>query len=305
MRNHSLSSALVLVSAVALTGCGAEDSNANENVLTIETAMFDVAPGESFECFYTDVITERELSVVSATARQAPGGHHLTVYYVDNVRPVGHAPCSGTAEMVDWHFVVGAGGEGGDLVALADGLALKVPVGKQLMLQTHYINTTAETHHISDEVDIKLTDPSQVKAYAADFVINNDQFEVPPNAPFRSVGTCEMTQDVQLTMLLGHMHELGSHYKLETIDAQGNPLDTVYDEAWYPNYASHPPILTYTMDNPLRFQAGTRFRITCDWNNVHQVPYLFPTEMCIAFGYYFPGNDRVMCDISNVTSGTP
>jgi hypothetical protein len=108
--------------------------------------------------------------------------------------------------------------------------------------------------------------------------------------------TCTVSQDLQLALLLGHMHEHGVHYTLETIDAAGAVIDTVYSEDWMPSYSSHPPILKFTMEAPLTFKAGTRFRQTCEWNNDTDKTLIFPTEMCVGFGYYFPGENRLQCD---------
>lgn len=289
--------------ACCLVACGSEDVDPGTQVardsLSWESGPFEVPAGESFECFYTDMITDRELSVISAAAEQAAGGHHVTVYYVDNERPVGHANCSGTTEMADWHFVVGAGGEGnqlGDFAQLAEGLAIKIPAGKQLMVQTHYINTTGTPQVNNDKLLIKLIEPAEVKAYAADFVILNDGFEIPPNASLTSSTVCTVQADVQLTMLLGHMHEHGQQYTLEIVDELGETKETLYDEAWKPDFSSHPPALLYTMNDPLILRGGTRLRQTCTWHNNSADVLLFPTEMCIGFGYYFPGNDRIMCE---------
>src|SRR5512140_3955046 len=57
------------------------------DTITWESGNFDVPPDEDFECFYTDLITDREISVLSAGAQQGVGGHHVSVYYVDNKRP--------------------------------------------------------------------------------------------------------------------------------------------------------------------------------------------------------------------------
>jgi len=296
----ALSSALA-VAVSMLLGCGgSEGASADEDFskLSFEMAAIEVPAGESFTCVYTDVITDRELSVIAATGTQQAGGHHLTLYYVDNPREPHSAPCSGSTEMIDWHFVVGAGGEGNDgaFLDLADGLAIKIPAGKQLLIQAHYINTTGEAMTATDTMEIHTVDPSRVKAYASDFLVFDDSFEIAPNAAEESSMTCLVEEDVQLSILLGHMHEQGAHYKLESVDAEGNALETLYEEAWSPAYASHPPIQRYTMEDPLVIKAGTRLRQTCKWNNTTPDLLLFPTEMCIGFGYYFPGNSRLMCE---------
>jgi hypothetical protein len=147
-----------------------------------------------------------------------------------------------------------------------------------------------------DSLEVELIDPAEVDSYAADFVINDDSFLIEPNAELTTTMICEVPQDLQLTMLLGHMHEQGSHFKLEEVDSDGNMLKVLYEEEWNASYASHPPILQHTVAEPLTLAKGTRLRQTCSWKNTTDANLAFPTEMCIAFGYYFPGTERIMCE---------
>lgn len=287
---------------VATGGCNdeseTEETGKVTSELSIDLPSFDIPVGESFQCFYSDVITDKELSVVKASGKQVDGGHHLTLYYVDNERPVGLQDCSGSTEMVDWHFVAGAGGEGDGaaLLVLPEGLAIQVPKGKQLMVQAHYINISGEKIPAADSMTLGLTDPDKVEAYAADFVIDNDQFEIEPHAELTSVMDCEVPEDLSLAMLIGHMHEAGARYSLEEIDASGESVSTLYESDWIPSFASHPPVTNYGKEVPLELKKGTRLRQTCSWKNDSDKKLLFPTEMCIGFGYYFPGTERIMCE---------
>lgn len=299
-----LLSLIAMGSAVAGASCGDETTpdddggdGTDEQSITVTLPVFKIPVGESFRCYYSDVITTEELSVVNASGVQVEGGHHLSVYYVDNERPVGLEDCT-SAEMLDWHFVVGAGGEGNEnaQLQLPEGLAFRIPPGKQLLVQAHYINVTGEEMDSADEITIGLTDPSKVEAYAADFVIDDDRFEIEPHGELTTTMTCEVPQDVSLTLLLGHMHEQGKHFKLEKVDAAGQTLEVLYEEDWLPAYASHPPMLSFGKEEPLQFTKGTRLRQTCYWQNGTDQKLLFPTEMCIGFGYYFPGTERVMCE---------
>lgn len=294
-------SVIVLACAAASSSCGEEskpdDENEPDNSLTVTLPEFAITPGETFQCFYSDVITDKEMSVIGANGKQVEGGHHLSLYYVDNQREPGMEECT-SAEMLDWHFVVGAGGEANSAsqLALPEGLAFKIPAGKQLMVQAHYINVSGAEMTANDWIKLDLVDPSLVEDYAADFVIDDDSFEIEPHAEYTTTMTCEVPQDVQLTLLLGHMHEQGAHFTLEKVDETGKQLELIYDEDWLPQYASHPPMLSYTKKDPFVLTKGTRLRQTCSWKNETDKKLLFPTEMCIGFGYYFPGTDRVMCE---------
>lgn len=294
--------AVAALAVLAAGGCTedaeTEGTGAVTATITVELPSFSIPVGESFQCYYSDVVTDEELNVVSAGGKQVQGGHHLSLYYVDNERPVGLQDCSGSTEMVDWHFVVGAGGEGNEdaQLNLPKGLAFKVPKGKQLMVQAHYINVSGDEMPAADSLTVEMTDADKVEAYAADFVIDDDHFEIEPHSDYESVMTCEVPQDLSLTMLIGHMHEQGAYYKLEEVDDAGKTLGTLYESEWIPSFASHPPINNYGKEAPLELKKGMRLRQTCQWKNETDAKLLFPTEMCIGFGYYFPGTDRVMCE---------
>ncbi len=97
----------------AAIGCGGTDTGTNEenttatHELVVKTPEFDVPPGDSFECFYTSTKAATDLAVTSAVGVQAEGGHHITLYYADEDKPVGHHPCS-DVEMLGLHQVTGA-----------------------------------------------------------------------------------------------------------------------------------------------------------------------------------------------------
>jgi hypothetical protein len=292
-----------LVVAAASLGCGSSGdgtsgSAPNPNELTFHTGSFDVTPGDSFTCFYTDTITDKEINVANTAGMQGPGGHHITVYYADTTTAPTHHPCK-DSEMVSWHQIGGASNGGEPVVPLPDGAAIKVPAGKQIVVQAHYINTTGKTFTSDDSITLMLLPSNEVKQFMNSWVINDDAFTIPAQSTGTSVSTCTFPQDLKTVLLLGHMHDYGKHYKLERLDASGSVVETVYDHDWQPQYASHPPYITGTLDAPMDIKAGTTFRQTCTWDNTTPDPILFPREMCVAFGYYFPDSGWVYCDVKH------
>lgn len=296
-----------LISAVLITGlagCGGADSDpatgTDANKLTFTTPKFTVPSGDSFTCFYTNTFTDKELSVRDANGHQGPGGHHILAYYTDVPREEQHHPCV-DSEMVSWHQISGSSGQNVDnnsVLKLPEGFALKVPAGKQLVIQAHYINTTGADMEVQDTVTLNLTDPAKVENYVNYFVTDDEGFSAPPHAPYEHSSICTLDRDLNMILTLGHMHEYGKHFRLDEIDADGNTKRTLVDNDWAPEYTSHPPINYYTKDQPLSLPKGTRLKQTCSWNNTTTDPLLFPREMCITFMYHFPGNDQdLMCDM--------
>lgn len=263
--------------------------------ISFTTVEFEVPEEDSFTCFYTDYITDKELIVVNGDGHQQKGGHHILVHYADEQREPGHHPCSET-DMVNIHQVAGTAGDGGDILALPDGLAVKVPKGKQIVLEAHYINTTGAPFKAVDRVKLIYGDPAEIKDYVNYFVTLDEAFEIPPNGPLESVTECVLDRDFQVALALPHMHELGSSFKLEVLDEAGSVLDTPIDTEWVNFYVSHPPITRYTMEEPYMLKAGQRIRQTCTWQNTTTDPVIFPREMCLAFFYYWPGEGDIVCE---------
>jgi hypothetical protein len=293
---------LPVLAAALLVGCGGDDTEAGsgdkgEDEFTFSTQEFEVPVGDSFTCFYTNTKTDRDLAVFGAVGSQSLGGHHTTVYYVDDdafVEPTFH-PCV-DAEMVGWRQVAAsAGNTGGEpVVELPEGLAMRVPKGKQIVVQSHYINTTGKPAKVQDTITLKLGKPEDVKAFANYWVMVDTDFRVEPNASHTRSSVCEIPQDFQTVALL--MHEWGKRYKLELLDADDEPIETLLENDWQPSYAAQPPILNFAMDKPLLFEKGMRLKQTCTWDNTTAEPLMFPREMCIAFAYYYPDVGQFDCE---------
>jgi hypothetical protein len=262
----------------------------SKNKFTVTTEQFDVPAGDWFECFYTGVVTKEAMSVVGAAGKQAQGGHHIGIYYTYSTA-TGHHECN-DAEMTTWNQIVAANGKeasGEPVVSLPAGLAFKVPAGVQLVIQSHYINTTGDTMKgVQDQITMNLVDPSTVEAYANLWTVTDLVLDIPANGKSTAVSTFTMKEDLSLLLFGGHMHELGSHYRLEILDDQGQLKENYYEHDWTSSYASHPPLLQYPKDNPYVLKKGTKLRMTCEWNNTSPMEVKFPREMCLGFGYYFP-----------------
>lgn len=295
---------IALCAAALVVSCGSDQSDStttatDDTKFTFTTGDFDVPAGDSFECFYTNTITSRELGVNRSNGIQGAGGHHITVYYTDLKRPAEHHPCKDD-EMTTWHMIAGTGGETGaltesELNLLPPGFAVKVPPGKQLVVQTHYINTSGKTQKRNDTVTLELLQPSQVKQYANFVASSHESWTIPAKAPLETTSTCTLNNDVQLVTMLGHMHELGKRYKAEMIDPAGKTTPLL-DVVWQASYASHPPITKFTPEKPLVLKKGTKIRQTCKWDNETAESVIFPREMCVFFGIYYPDQGELFCD---------
>ncbi|MFO0590701.1 MAG: hypothetical protein U0441_24370 [Polyangiaceae bacterium] len=270
-------------------GGTADTTSSAASGLTVVTDKFDVPAGDVFDCYYTGVVTKEELSVWRISGKQGPGGHHITVYTTDQTKN-GHTPCT-DQEMTSWTMIGGADvpNSGEPVISLPEGFAYKVAAGKQIALQIHYINTTGETYSTQDEVTLSTIDPAKVDSYVNLFTVVDLSVNLPANAATTRVSSATIKQDVQLFWLGGHMHELGTHYTAEMVDGTGK-TDVFYDHDWSAAFSSHPPTDVFSRDAPFVIKAGTTIRQTCQWNNNTPNDVVFPREMCVMFGFYFPDN---------------
>ena len=292
--------AFVTTFAAASTVSCASNKDAGETIVTIDTGTFEVKTGDNFECFYSSTIADKDWNVARAVATQDAGGHHVTIYWTDQVVAPTHHTCTDD-EMLTWHMVAGAGGEAGEsvegLVRLPEGYVSKVPKGAQIVVQAHYISGTAARRYVRDLAKLYLVPDSRVTAFANIYAINDGSFSVPPRAGAYHTTTCRTERDLSILILLGHMHEYGKHYHLDSIDENDKVIETLYDTDWKPYYVSHPPTLRYEAADPLKIAKGTRLRQTCSWQNDSAATLRFPGEMCTGVMYYFPdvGGGQLDC----------
>lgn len=254
--------------------------SSDPQAISLTTGKFVIPPGESHECFYL-MTTDRELNMVAEEGHQDPGGHHFTLAYTDlPPREPGHHPCT-EEDVSSFHTITGLSGYVRTTrFELPEALAVKIPAGKQLVLQSHYINPSGSTMTVEDTLTVYLSD--HVSGYVQRAGPHNERFEIPPHRSAQSSTTCTLSRNLRIIRLGGHMHQLGSHFRLETVDATGKPLTTLYEEDWQPSYTWAPPIRQYPIEAPLELAAGTRLHYTCEWYNPTDSLVRFPMEMCAA-----------------------
>ncbi len=105
-------------------------------------------------------------------------------------------------------------------------------------------------------LDVEVVDPSTVTAYANQFVLNHEGFDVAARSRVEATYVCRAPQDLQIAMFMGHMHQSGVHFRLERLPETGDVGEVMYEHDWESAYVSHPPVVKYTMDAPLAIPVG-------------------------------------------------
>jgi hypothetical protein len=291
--------ALVLAALAACGGGGGDDTGDDvpDGVVDVrvpipepDPAFFDIVtpeatidPGvEKMFCYYLDN-QDGELAVSTLEALQGQYGHHVVLLTTVEPKPSGTwEDCSARSEMWKFRSFVLP-------VPLPDGNAVRVPQGLQYVVQVHYVNAGEYPILIRDVARLRRVPVADVTTWVATMTTNVLDITIPPGAATETFD-CTLTEDLDLLILGGHMHEHGARFTVE-IGPSANELETLYlVDPWQPSYRDFPPVSLF-FTAPHHLTAGTVIRTTCEWMNPGGSPIEFPTEMCTAFGY-LAGTDR-------------
>lgn len=270
--------------------------------IRVYTPPITVAPqSEITVCSYLDYIASDDILLRATIAKQMTGGHHAAVF-VAAAPQANHTPHECTnAEMSNFRFVAAAGGSGSASTGLPDGVALKIQKGQQVVIQSHYHNTSGKPRVVMDAVDIELvnvTDPTKLKI-ADPFALISSNFTIPKGlGTFTSEKVCTLDRDMSIYMLLGHTHENGVLYTYERIPATTSTAELLYKATDGKLLRNTPETKMYA--TPLQWKKGDKLRMRCTWQQTDH-PMTWPEEMCVGLVYYTDGAGFLTCDDGDET----
>lgn len=256
----------------------------------------DIPPGADVTyCTFTDTITDAEMLVHTTGGVQSPHGHHAILFYA----PIPEKPRTEECGSVDMErfrqMLGGTGGEGGLFWTPPENVATRVPKGAQFVIQTHWINTTAEKMDAQAAmVTLPLTTTKDTVT-AGTLAVVQTAFSVPAHGKLEKSTECTFDADHRLMIAVPHEHEWGTHVKSEIVRADGK-VQGVFDTPFNPGYISHPPFEDYGVKDPLTILKGDKVRLTCTWSNTTAQALEFPREMCVMFGFAMEEDDAICTD---------
>jgi hypothetical protein len=303
--------AVVPLCALAI-GCGSSDDESNQpsgpspfiegfnppapsdgEIQIVTPVDRTVKPGDDKTfCTYLDYPVTEDLDVTGFRIYQSETGHHATLYMAREAKPPGTAECA-EDDMFNVSFLAGGGTDAPEII-VPEGLAFRLPAGKQLMIQTHWINTGSEELEVQTAANLTVTTPSPDRQLSDLFNVVTTDIQVPPNSIADVTASCVMKEDMTAWLFSGHAHEYTTHLTVDRSAAGGSP-ERLYEHDWKPEYTTNSPLQKFTTEAPLRFKTGDTVTVTCTVNNTLATPIEFPTEMCLAFGFYYPGHGEFDC----------
>jgi hypothetical protein len=319
--------------ALALTACGGAttDEPADDTPQPVDKRVDYPDASPTAQVFqtpemvipaYSDVMmcyaltyTGEDMGIVHMTNYQGPGGHHLVIFGTTTTErelPDGTQwDCTNTEDlnMEDMEPVI-FGGElsrSGDAtineLTLPEGMGVVLQAGQRMVLQSHYINTTADPILVQDEAQFEVIPEDQVETWAAVLALSSDRFTIPAGATDAQESfTCAWPNDpVNLLFLGPHMHEWGKAFSTDlTLAGPAATTTNLIDEpVWDAVYRDAPPIRQYS-EGEMTLQTGDQVTTRCTWFNDTGADIVFPHEMCVTFGLAYPMKLPYVCNNGNV-----
>jgi hypothetical protein len=259
------------------------------------------ASGDLTWCTYIANPFDREVDVVQSRGFQSKFGHHAILMEVVGAEGrLGQSHKCADADMTNARFLAG-GSDAAAQFHIPEGVAFRIKKASVLMVQTHWINTSAKPVVGQAVFNIGIKDADGSRQSAQLFAAYTANVALPARGPAHAKTACTIKQDMSLFALGGHAHEWGTHVKL-TLDRNGKS-ETLYDHEWQPHYQADPPLNYFETSAPLAFKAGDVLHVECDYQNTSDAEVRFPREMCVGMGFYFPGTADVQCGDDHWSNG--
>jgi len=260
-----------------------------------DVAPVTVAPGQSgmWIQWIADPF-DHDQNIADVIATQERAGHHAVLYSTSNIQPVGTTREMLNSDQYDIQFLGGVGGEGGRPIRLPPGVFFRLPAGRALVMQTHYMNTTSETVEGRTTVAVKFGQPAEGDQLASFFVSTSANVNVAPLMDSKQDVSCTLPKDLQFLMFANHMHAMGT--SIATTIAPGGATATMLKDnpRWDPELTYNPDYTFATVQSPVTLGAGSTLATHCEWHNTSDKALQLPDEMCLFLGFVL-GNKDMKC----------
>ena len=312
---RTLSSSLFALSVLSvLSGGGCSDDGTLAPPPSGQGTQLEMssmlAPGQEIERCRFFVVPQEGFYIRRDEVRYSPGSHHVLLYRTPYTslptmdqrgNPVDPTSVFDCPEGPGAYFQVtgiigGAQSSHGDsMVDLPEGVAVKIPGGAVLLMNTHYLNASPEPRQTTARINLYTIPKEQVREEAGVMFLYNPFIRVPADGTASARLRCRVNQDITLVNAQSHMHQRGVGYVAELL-APGSASDAATPERIYESTAwEEVPVKRWAEGK--RIAAGTSIDYRCDYRNTENREVLqgpsSRDEMCMFLGAYYPYSREV------------
>lgn len=276
---------------------------------------------ETERCMFYQVPADG-LFVNREEIRYSPGSHHVLLYTTPYTtipatnrkgEPVDTAggkvfDCGDEGATGAWEVNGVAGGaQSPDAPSGVDGLppdtAFRLPGGSILLMNTHYINASADRSlETVAAINLYTIPAQQVRQEAGVLFFYNPFIRVPAMGDATAREVCPVRKDINLVNAQSHMHRRGVGYGATLLNAGLAPVTQLYAANNWER------VVARRLDPSMAIPAGSFVDFHCDYHNTeNRVVTQGRTtrdEMCIFIGLYYPRDVQTeLCGLNAEWSG--
>ncbi len=299
---------LTLLAGLALACSGADDDahGGSEKLLEPPTdgVQFEmkttIDPGSEVEhCKFFQL--EQDLYVNSQEVRYTSGSHHVLLFRT----PYTEIPTeteAGEPRDTDGVFDCSEGvfadyavnnvvsgsqspDAGGSALSFPDDVAITLKAGTVLLMNAHYINTSAKPLEPTVAINQHSIPKNQAKHEGGAIFWYNPFIRVPAKSKGAARMSCAIDKDITLLNVQSHMHARGVNYEAKLEPANGKQVLLYENTHWEDVPVKH-------FKGGKAIEKGSRIEYMCEYQNdddhtVYQGPRT-TDEMCMLVGSYYP-----------------
>ena len=280
--------------------------------LQLHMGPFEVPPGGDMELLsYADPQFTEDVFINRVKISMRPGSHHFILYTFTDDIPSYFIPEEGEIRpfydnngdviyqnllAMQFHkFVTGTQWPAMDY-SFPEGVALRFPHEYGFDMNTHYLNYTNTPLTGEIYTNLYFSQPEEIEHIAEILILNNQNFNLPPNEvtsvertynfdQIRNIHDLDNTiEEIKIFQLFTHAHEHMTRFDIEVSNSDGSTTLVYTALDW-----EHPPILQ--LNDPLILTPGMGLKLTCTFDNwtddYLQFGLLSTDEMMILFGYFY------------------
>lgn len=302
--------ALLVVTLAGCTGSESEETEAEPTEILVAPLpgegiqlrmVSTVAPGEEHERCQFFTVPEGGLNLNRERVRWGEGSHHVVLFATaytsvpksnllgEKVDTSGVFDCT-AGVLGSWDitgFAAAAQTADAPDTELPEGVAIRIPAGSVVLMNTHYLNTTSEPLETDTRMNLYSIPDAAVKAEAGFLTFYDPFIRVPAMGSAQSARmSCPVPSDVNLVNVTSHMHRRGVHFEASVLGADGKGKGKLFEtDEW-----ADVPTKQWPQGKPIA--AGSAIEFHCDFENPESdVVVQGPTtkdEMCVLLGVYYP-----------------
>lgn len=349
------------IAALGAVGCGGEKTPSVGPILEpppagegiqLTTGDFEVPAGTDVQACYFFKVSD--LAEKFGYAQSEPillhrtqiaykiGSHHMNIFRVRSIKDLdpangdvqvsinGNHPCAFSSNWSDWPLVANNQDPGEFDWTYPDGVGNELMPDETLMLQSHYVNATAQTTPDGARADVNLwTMPkSELKHSLGTLFATKQSIRICQSNPTPTfAGTCQLNSPspVHVIGANGHFHPRGKEFGMYAWDGKSTETPPESDRFYKSLVWDEPPMLrSPDLDVEIKPLGGLWYTCRYEWTppkpsvgcaglnkldkeGENMTPdesldccYTFGNtvdgaEHCNSFVYYYPKQDDVRC----------